>query len=197
MKASLGWSWLLAVALLGGGCKTYVYRVVQPPQSGPALVGEQPLQIKEPPLDYRLYRYKDHLLVHVVNTTDDRITLQGNRSYVIDPQGESHPLRGRVLGPHSYSVLMLPPFPITAQVVGGYGPGWGWGGGWGWGWGWGPGIYNGFYGDWFYGPPIAYYQLVTPYDWLWKEGPVRVRLSYEGENKHFTHDLEIVREPKK
>jgi hypothetical protein len=197
MKAHLGLSLLVTAALLGSGCKTYVYRVVQPAQASRMVIADRPLTIHYEPLDYSFHRDHDRLVMHIINPTDDRLTVQGNRSYVVDPQGESHPLRARVIGPHSHAVLLLPPPPITAQTVGGYGPGWGWGGGWGWGWGWGPGIYNGFYGDWFYGPPVTYYTMVTPYDWKWKEGPVRLRLSYEREAKTFAHDFELVREPEK
>src|ERR1051325_7655004 len=95
-------------ALILCGCASYVYRVVQPP-GVPQSVTDQPVIIRDDPLEYRLVRYKDRLDVRIINPTDDRITLDGNRSFVVDPKGESHPVRGRILGPHSFTGMLLPP----------------------------------------------------------------------------------------
>ncbi len=184
-------AFLLATAIIVTGCRTYVYRVVQPP--GVPTVVDHPVALHYDPLDYELVRSHDRLLILITNPTADRLALIGNRSFVVDPRGESHPLRGQVLGPHSYARLSLPPPPVLVA----YPDYWSWG----WGMGWGPGWYDPFWGP-FYGaywgpPPVSYSRIITPFDWSWKEGAARVRLTYERNAKTFEHDFEIVREPKK
>ncbi|HWW00184.1 MAG TPA: hypothetical protein VNZ64_10855 [Candidatus Acidoferrum sp.] len=189
MKANL--LFLVAVAACVSGCHTYQYRIVQPATS-PSVVADQPVTVRLDPLEYHLRRVHDRLEVTISNPTDDRLALLGNRSYVVDPRGESHPLRGHVLGPHSFTRMFLPPPPLTYPY-----PDWA---AWGWGWGWGP--YNPFwspyYGSVYWGPPpVAYYQVTTAYDWGWKTGPARLRLTYERNGKTFEHDFEFIREPMK
>jgi hypothetical protein len=187
-----------AIFLLGtiilvslSGCTTYRYRVVQPP--GVAAVETQPVRVHVDPLDYTLFARHDRLGMHITNPTDDRILLLGSRSYVIDPQGESHPIRDRALGPHSFTELLLPPIPFSVPYpdYSVYGPGWGWGytGSW-YDPFWGPGL------GWWGPPPIAYHRILTVYDWQWKGGPVRLRLAFERNGKNFEHDFEFVKERK-
>ena len=189
MKAKWFSASLLAAATLVCGCRTYNYRLVQPAEAA-HVIADQPFAIHYDPLEYTFWRERDRLAMRIANPTTDRIVLQGNRSCVVDPSGESHPLRGHVLGPHSFTVMLLPPWPHTVQVVGGYGPRWGWGPGWGWG----PPGYYGYYDDWYYGPPVTWYQVTTAYDWQWHTGPARLRLSYEREGKTFDHNIELLRE---
>jgi hypothetical protein len=180
-----------AAGMCLSGCVYYQYRIVQPAAGAPP-VTDKPVAIHYEPLDYRLWRDRDRLAMSIVNPTDDRIVLVGNRSYVIDPQGETHPVRDRVMGPHSFIRIYLPPIPFTYA----YPDYWGWGPGWGWGWYdpfWGPGWGPGFYGP----PPVSYYQVLTGYDWRWKTGPARLRLTYDRNGKFFEHDFELIREQQK
>ncbi len=103
---------LFGATLCLDGCTTYRYRIVQP-TSGTPPISAQPATIHYDPLDYRLYRFRERLAMHVTNPTADRIVLLGNRSFVVDPNGESHPIRERVLGPHSFTQFLLPPIPFT------------------------------------------------------------------------------------
>ncbi len=174
------------------GCRTYEYRVVQPAGT-PPVVSDVPVVVRYEPLEYRLWRYHDRLHVRINNSADDRITLLGNQSYAVDPNGESHPLPTRVIAPHSFTQFQVPPEPITYR----YPDYWSWGTGWGWGWGYGP-YWGPYYGPAFYAPPpLATYQIMTPYDWVWKTGPVRLRLTFDRNAKNFEQDFELVREPKK
>src|SRR5947207_7371924 len=93
------------------GCQTYTYRVAQPPGIT-QLVTDKPVLLRHDPLEYELVRYKDRLSMRITNPTDDRIVLLGDRSYIVDPAGESHPLRTHILGPHSFTGLLLPPLPF-------------------------------------------------------------------------------------
>ena len=177
---------LLVLAALAGGCQTSVYHVVQPP-GVPQAIADEPVTIHNDPLDYRLARRGPRLSLSIINPTDDDIRLMANRSYVVDPEGESHPLRGRIIAPHSHVNLLLPPVPLIFPYES---PGWGWG----WGAYWDP-----FY-DEFYGPPAWNYEVFTQYDWVWKTGAARLHLGYERGGHgggQFEHHLELDREPAK
>jgi hypothetical protein len=192
MKTSWFFPALVCAAVLGSGCRTYNFRIAEPPQLAGKVIADQPVAVKLDPLEYRFARHHKRLAVQIINPTQDKIVLLGDQSLVMDPQGESHPLNTRVIGPQSYTRMLLPPEPISAQVVGPYG--YGWGGGW---YGYhGPG-YAGFYDPFYYGPPVTYVEYRTAYDWTWSEGPARLRLSYERNGQKFEHVFEIVRERQK
>jgi hypothetical protein len=176
---------IVVAAACVSGCVSYNYRVAQPP-GVPPVVGKQPVVVRYEPLEYRLSKEHDGLLMRIFNPTDDRMALVGSRSYVVDPQGESHPLRDRIIGAHSFTWLLLPPPPITYAYPGyGAGPGWGWYAPY-------PGPWYG--GAYFWPPPVYYAQVYTPYDWTWETGPARLRLTFERDNKFFEQNFEIVRE---
>lgn len=180
-----------ALVLCLTACRSYVYRVVQP-QGIAQPVMDQPVEFQYAPLEYRLTRYHNRLAMRIANPTEDQIVLVGNRSSVVAPDGESHPVRGRAIGPHSFTRMFLPSYPLRYP----YPDYVGWG--WGWGYGWGP--YDPFWGP-FYGtsffapPPLSYYEIMTPYDWDWKTGSARLRLTYERAGTNFEQTLEFVREP--
>jgi hypothetical protein len=188
-KSRLPFLLMPALIALAGGCRSYVYDLVEPPAAVQRIAGE-PITVQYDPLEYHLSRQHNRLSVRIVNPTDDRIMLVGNRSYAVDPHGESHPLRGGMIAPHSHTAMLLPPEPITF-------PYYGWGGwGPGWGWGWAPyGPYYDPYYPGYYAPPVYYHQIATPYDWEWKTGHARLRLTYERDGKTFDHDFEIIRRP--
>jgi hypothetical protein len=183
---------IAAVALVLCGCGTYVYRVAQPP-SVPTQIKDQPIVLPYDPLEYGMVRQKDRLDLRITNPTEDRIILDGARSFVVDPQGESHALRPHIIGPHSFTRMLLPPYPFTYAYPSYY---------WGWGWGgWGP-PYDPFwgpvYGPGFYGPPpVSYMQVYTRYDWTWKKGSARLHFVYLRGTNTFEQELEIVRELEK
>jgi hypothetical protein len=179
---------LLAAVLVSlCGCATFQYRVLQP-QGVAQAITEQPAQVSFAPLEYHFAKQHDRLAVQINNPTDDTIALVGERSSVVDPAGESHPVRGRLINPRSFVRMLLPPQTISIPY-----PEYYWGGGSYWGPyypHWGP--YYGWYGP----PPVSYYQVRTLYDWQWKTGPVRLHLTYDRKGTAFVHDFEIVREVK-
>ena len=173
------------------GCASYQYRIVQPPTTA-VVVEDHTVTIPMDPLEYAVAMTRDRLSVSIWNPTEDRLSILGNRSFAVDPRGESHPLRGQVLAPRSFARIYLPPPPLSFAY-----PDYGWG--WGWGWGWGP--YNPYWGP-YYGPywgppPLVYYQVTTAYDWTWETGPARLRLTYDRNGKTFEHEFEFVREERK
>lgn len=196
MKAKLLPLFVLAASCLCG-CQTYEYRIVRPAVSTP-VVDHHPVAVQNDPLEYRFSDQQGRLGVRVSNPTAERVVLLGSRSYVTDPEGESHPIHGRVIGPHSYIRMLLPPIPF-GYAYPGYAWGWGVGSGaWPWGWGW-PGYDPaiGLYPEAFIGPPpLVYEQATTAYDWRWKRGPVHLHLTYQRGRTTFDHEFEIDREPR-
>jgi hypothetical protein len=181
----------LAIALVAlCGCRSYVYRVVQPAGVSET-IADKTVTVRYDPLEYRLVRHKDRLAMRVINPTTDRVILDASRSFVVDPEGESHPIRGHILGPRSYTRMLIPPVPFMYAYPDYY---------WGWGWGWGPydPFWGPYYGPGFYGPPaISYARVISRYDWTWKTGPARLHFTYERNTNMFEHEFEIVREPAK
>src|SRR5215470_13409346 len=90
------------------GCVSYQYRILQPATGTSVMSKKQPVALHYDPLDYQLSIFEDRLLMNISNPTEDRIDLQGSRSFVVDPKGESHPLRDRVIGPHSFTRMVFP-----------------------------------------------------------------------------------------
>jgi len=186
---------LLGLALVGlCGCQTHTYRLVQPATAN-ATIGETPIPLKIEPLEYRVAQHDNRISLRVLNPTSERIVLLGERSSVIDASGESHPLRGRVMEPHSYIRLVLPPVPSGFQHPD-YTWGWGWGGAtWGWGWPGYPPMSGPYYAEGFLGPPpLVYEHPLTVYDWTWNRGPVHLRLTYDRGKESFEHEFEFNRD---
>ncbi len=181
----------LAVGALSAGCFTgcarFEYRLVEPAASA-ARIGDAPLTVPYAPLEYGVTGRGDHLVVRVVNPTERAVSLVASRSYVIDPRGESHPVRGHVIGPHSHVWLGLPPPRTTVSGYGmvaywGYAP-----------YGWSGSPYWPAY-DWPYPPIYSYsYQLHTPYDWHWRTGRVRLHLGYDSAGTNLEQELVFERE---
>lgn len=176
--------WLL------NGCAQYQFRIVQPTTAAQP-IEKKTITLVYEPLEYRFAIYNDeHFVMRIVNPTDDAVTIVSARSYLIDPAGETHPMLGRTIAPHSYVGMYLPPLPRVLPGPYYYG---GWGAGFGyypyWGHWHGPPFYPSFYYDpWFYGPAYSY-RVVTPYDWDWKQGIVRMKIEYDLAGKTFTHEF--------
>jgi len=176
-----------SVSLLGlCGCVSYQFQLVQPGQYAQT-IGEQPITIVYEPLQYRVSRHDDRLVLQIENPTANPVNLVGSRSFIVDPGGESRPIRGRGIAPHSHVVMTLPPQPRTVATYG----------------------YPGYYGPMWYGPygypygpyyyPYAYsssYEIITPYDWQWKKGEVRVQLSYSYQATTFEHQFVFSKQEK-
>lgn len=184
MKPSLLLPLLPLSVLLLTGCVSYDYQILQPPGVAQH-VTDQIVTMNVDPLEYRFRRNHDRLAMTIVNPTTGPITLLGDRSYVVDPRGESHPLRGQVIASHSFASMLLPPpqASVTTTYPGLYtygpvlyGPYWG-----------------GFYNDFYSAPVTTYYRVNTPFDWKWDVGQARFRFSYDQAGKTFEHDFVIAR----
>jgi len=188
-----------------GGCAHYEYDIVEPPELA-RHVGEGEQVVPVDPLEYRMRTVENRLVIHVINPTDEPVTLIGPQSYIVSPGGQSHPLRPQTIAPHTFIPLILPPMRPYYYDPGR--PTWGFGFGVvGVGGHFHDGGHHrgrvyysaGYYDPYFYGPPYIYgppYYMVVdeadPIYWEWKgESDVRLHLVYQRGNnaKTFSDDF--------
>ena len=55
------------------------------------------------PLLYRLRSYQNHLVIQIQNETSQPLQLLGGQSFVVDPDGQSHPLDEQTIAPNRSS----------------------------------------------------------------------------------------------
>lgn len=206
---------LLLSLLLMVGCTHYEYDLTRPADVAQHIGAKSDVTVTLDPLEYRFRSYEDYLVIRVYNPTDDPIQLLGAQSSVVDPKGQSHPLRGATIESHSFIKLILPPVPMYAEPTGptiGIGLGVraesaqidhpvylmsrGHGGG---------GHFHrhfvggvGYYDPWYYdGYAPRYYVLYDENDttfWQWRgDGEVRLALAFERNGKTFRDEFAFQR----
>src|SRR5581483_12251869 len=97
--------------MMVSGCARYEYDVSRPPESAQHVGAQADVVIVRDPVVYRMRTAENHLVIRIQNPTDDRVQLRGAQSFVVDPQGESRPLRSQTIAPHAFIKLILPPMP--------------------------------------------------------------------------------------
>src|SRR6185436_3905418 len=199
LRRSVGCGIVVVMVFFLAGCASYHYALVQPPelqQTIPKQGTALPLQ----PIEYQVVPNRDQLALQVMNRSAQPIHLVGEKSYVVDPYGATHPLPGGTIAPNAHVELFFPPSPIVYRSYPRYGVGLGFGGFYG-GYGYdhyytGLGYDPWFYGAGFYGP-IDMYPLNAPGQWEWKTGEVRTRFVFEGNGTNFEHNLTFDRQREK
>lgn len=179
---------LLAAALTG--CARYEYVLLEPADVAQPLPDGGKLDVPIEPLEYHFADLGERLYVRVRNPTDDTLAIAGDRSFVVDPRGESRRLGEGIIAPHSFIEFALPP---ATRVYRAY-PAVGFGVGFGFSRGYRRGYYP--YGpypyDPFYGPPYRYGPDQV-YKWAWQTGEVRLHLSYLRGDQRIDHEFLILR----
>lgn len=168
---------LIALLLWCGGCATYEYDLVRPPELA-RHIGGQPQAVQMEPLIYHLQSYDNHLVMQVQNPTADPISLIGDQSTIVDPGGQSHPLRSQTIAPGSFIKLIFPPVPPRIERTG-------------------PSIGIGIG----YGRHPAYHepQYLTVYEdsafyWDWDgQTDAKMNLVYERNGQRFVHQFMFLR----
>ena len=109
--------------LFVSGCARYEYDVVQPAELA-GHVGETSWVAlrRGNDVEYRLRASDNRLVMLVYNRGDRTVKLLGADSAVVDPRGESHPVRSATIPPGSYAKRIFPPPPARVQP---YGPSFG------------------------------------------------------------------------
>lgn len=178
---------LLLVLLCG--CANYEYVLVQPAQFARSITEER-TRITYPPMEYEFAEEDDHLLMAVINPGQEPVRIVQSKSFLVSPDGESHPLPASLIAPRSYKAMLLPPEPQTYRASPSFSIGFGVGHFFG-----GPHFGTGFgYHDYFYGGPHYFRQVNAAEHWPWEVGPVRMRLSFEqGNTNAFEHDFVLER----
>lgn len=100
---------LLTLLFLGTGCAKYEYDLLGPPDLRTHIGTKTDAVSEVEPLVYRWRTVDSRLVVRAFNPTADPIQLLGEKSTVVAPGGESHPLRGQTIAPQSHAKLILPP----------------------------------------------------------------------------------------
>jgi len=109
MRSALVLCLLCLLATAAGGCATYEYNLVQPADLTRHIGSKGDEVVSVDPLQYRLRAVDNRLVMRIVNPTEDPIELVGPRSTVVDPAGQSHPLRAQTIAPNSFIKLIFPP----------------------------------------------------------------------------------------
>lgn len=185
-------SMLITIAALVG-CTRYEFDVVQPSDQRQHVGRKTDVVVKIDPLEYRLRSVEGRLVLHVRNQTDAAVQLDGERSAVVDTEGQSHPLRSQTIASGSFIKLIIPPL---RPRVGRPGPTFGVG------IGVGASRHDGYRGrphpshDPFLDEPMymTVYDDSDAYYWdLQGEGQVRLELVYRRGDETINHRLELSR----
>lgn len=182
---------LLCSLLCAAGCTTYEYNIVQPPDLRRQIGHDRDVVLNAGPLKYRMRAVEDRLVVRIYNVSRDTLRLLGDQSAIITPDGQSLPMRGRMLPAGSYMKLILPPMP-KVEPRGGFQIGLGFG------------VASGYAGPelgGYYGPAWDQPQYVAVYDdppWQWPVNQdVRVILAYQGAGQNTVTQEWVFRKVKK
>lgn len=170
---------------LPAGCAQYEYVVTAPDEFAGRLT-RQERTIERAPVIYHLVDGSDRVNIRIENPSDESLSMRGNDSFLVGPDGQSHALRGGTIAPHSWVSVTVPPLHRTYARVGGIGFGLGVGG---WPNGVGTAVGVG-YDALDYGVPR------DVVDWRWKEGECRVRFSLQrpgDPQSRVEHDFVILR----
>ena len=179
----------LLFALLMTGCARYEYQVVEPAQFAGHIGSKADYVVKLDPLEYRFRSVSSRLVIQIHNPTDQNIQLRGSESYVVDPNGQSHPLRSLAIAPNSFGKIIVPP---PRPVVYDTGPSIGFG----------VGTYIGsaHHHDVHCDAVVAHPVYLDVYDeddsYYWDlsgEGDLRIRLTYQRSDKTFSDEFRIRR----
>jgi hypothetical protein len=181
----------ILLLLLATGCARYEFDLIEPPDLAQHISRDRESIFKRDELEYQLQSYDNRLVMRIVNPTDEAIELIGPESFVVDPNGQSHPLRSQSIAPHSYIKLILPPLRPYYRTGPSFGIGIGVSASRGYGRRYWPGYRDPFY-DPFYDSPrymVLYDESDTTY-WSWEgETEARVRLTFRRNNQLFHHNF--------
>ena len=164
------------------GCAHYEYDLVQPPGLRRHIATKTDTVVTLDPLEYRLRTVENRLVMRIFNPTDEPVQLLGDKSAVVDPSGQGHPLRSQAIVPHSFVKFVFPPLRPRVYDPG---PTFGIGIGTRIGRAYGPGYY----------PPFdepRYFYVVDDDNryWDWDgQTDVRVTLVYQRADKQFKHEM--------
>lgn len=99
----------IVILLIGlGGCARYDYQVIKPDTLS-SRITQTASRLQTPNMVYLMQAYENRLVMQLHNKEATPVELLGEKSFVVDPAGVSHPLRSLTIAPDSYAKLVLPP----------------------------------------------------------------------------------------
>lgn len=120
------WIAILLISLCAG-CETIEFDATPEGFGQPIRVtNDRDTQITLQPLTYRMRADEGHLVLWIQNPTSTAVELVGDKSCVIDPNGDPHPLADQTIFPGGSAKFVLPPIyegPSQPPVVGTATPG--------------------------------------------------------------------------
>jgi hypothetical protein len=168
-----------------GGCAKYEYIVTEPAEFAGRLT-HQERSFEREPVIYHLVDASDRVGIRIENPSDESLTMRGEDSFLIGPDGQSHALRGGTIAPHSWVNVTVPPLHRTYDRPGGIGFGLGVGGV-----SHGVGTAVGIgYDAMDFGVPR------DVVDWRWKDGECRIRFTLQPKgdaDSRVEHEFAIVK----
>lgn len=188
--------WLIGAWVLVTGCARYEYALIEPSRLARTL-GDEGTRITYEPLDYDFAVRDGMLSMAIANPTLEAVRVDGAKSYVVSPDGASHPVPvSGSIAPRSFTAMVLPPEPPAYRSQPRFSIGFGVGH-FSAPFHHGPFMSHGFgyhFYDSVYEGPRDYYPVNLPNYWTWKTGQVRLRVAYEqGTTNAFAHDFVIER----
>jgi hypothetical protein len=99
---------LLTGLLLLGGCQ-YDFAIVQPSNAAGVIGSKAPLVLVMEPVEYRFQADEGRLVMEVNNKGTSALEIDGERSSVVDPTGQTHPIRGQLIPGGAFAKFILPP----------------------------------------------------------------------------------------
>ena len=91
------------------GCSHPEFDLVAPSELSTHINDKTDSVVQRDPLRYQFNAVDGRLVMRINNDTQSDIALLGAMSAVVDPQGQSHPLRSQAIAAHSFIKLILPP----------------------------------------------------------------------------------------
>jgi hypothetical protein len=103
------WIAILLVSLCAG-CETIEFDAAPEGFGQPIRVtNDRDIQITLQPLTYRMRADEGHLVLWIQNPTSFAVELVGDKSVVVDPNGDPHPLEDQTIFPGGSAKFVLPP----------------------------------------------------------------------------------------
>lgn len=108
---------MLGLLFAGVGCTSYHHRLIEPPELA-CDIRDADTATRLPPIRYLWNTVEDRLIVRIVNDGESDVLLDGERSVLVDPTGQSRPLRSQTIASDSFAKLVLPPYRDVAYAPG-------------------------------------------------------------------------------
>ena len=184
MRIAWMFSLVSSLTLFFSGCARYQFVLVEPSEHRQTITKEGSV-LPMSPVDYGIAADGSRLSLRVMNRSTDPIRLVGDRSYLVDPTGATHPLPGGTVAPNAHIGLFFPPAPVVYRSSPRFS--------FGFGFGHYHSPYHGLHTGWAYEPwlygPTDFYAVNPAHHWEWKTGEIRMQLFYESGQTNFQHNF--------